>query len=163
MIDAYKPVSETRLWLSVLGLKVVVGDKVVLMPVNAGQPLHASNIELLDNPGCKEVGLVHLVPWLSVQKHTASSFSYSNSFIVTIHTQTNISNSVTCVWFFMLSLPLALSATLQVNAVNCNTSWKVTLFMKFSDYKEDVLKGVCYFAFPFVSTMQFFFFLQKCV
>lgn len=32
---------------------------------------------------------------------------------------------------------------LQVNAVNCNTSWKVTLFMKFSDYREDVLKGVC--------------------
>uniref|UniRef100_A0A8D2CR09 Inositol 1,4,5-trisphosphate receptor n=1 Tax=Sciurus vulgaris TaxID=55149 RepID=A0A8D2CR09_SCIVU len=54
------------------GDNVVVGDKVILNPVNAGQPLHE-------------------VSW--------------------------------------------------VNSVNCNTSWKINLFMQFRDHLEEVLKG----------------------
>ncbi len=32
-----------------------MGDKVVLMPYNGGQPLHVSELELPDHPGSKEV------------------------------------------------------------------------------------------------------------
>ena len=33
----------------------MVGDKVVLNPVNSGQPLHASSSLLIDHPNCQEV------------------------------------------------------------------------------------------------------------
>lgn len=35
-----------------------------------------------------------------------------------------------------------LSVLPQVNSVNCNTSWKINLFMQFRDHLEEVLKGV---------------------
>lgn len=38
---------------------------------------------------------------------------------------------------------MRLSSLFQVNSVNCNTSWKIVLFMKWSDNQEIVLKGVC--------------------
>ena len=30
----------------------------------------------------------------------------------------------------------------QVNCVNCNTSWKISLFLAYEDNSEEVLKGV---------------------
>ncbi len=38
-----------------IGDKVVVGDKIVLQSLVAMQPLHVSELELLDHPGFKEV------------------------------------------------------------------------------------------------------------
>ena len=39
----------------IVHLQVYIGDKVVLTPVNAGQPLHVSDLSLLDHPECREV------------------------------------------------------------------------------------------------------------
>lgn len=35
--------------------------------------------------------------------------------------------------------------------MNCNTSWKIVLFMKWSDNKDDILKGVRARAVPVCS------------
>lgn len=110
----------------ILTLQVVIGDKVVLNPVNAGQPLHASSHQLVDNPGCNEVK----DQLLSAQWNTLLTLSSA--------------------YFVYLPVRVFQLLTVQVNSVNCNTSWKVVLFMKWSDNKETILKGVsnvfCFFS-----------------
>ncbi|CAF0857142.1 unnamed protein product [Adineta ricciae] len=53
------------------GERVVVGDKVVLMPYSGGQPLHVSELELPDHPGSKEI---NCHSYTSVNSHLQTSW-----------------------------------------------------------------------------------------
>lgn len=86
-------------------------------PVNAGQPLHASNYDLVDNPGCKEV---------------CNHFAWFRFYFVQL--------------FFSL-LFVAIVAELcyrlmQVNSLNSTACWKIVLFLEYRENMDDVLKGV---------------------
>ncbi|GAU93572.1 hypothetical protein RvY_05495 [Ramazzottius varieornatus] len=48
------------------GDTVVAGDQVIIIPVNAAQPLHVSSMSLSDYPGCREVNAIQSLepcPW----------------------------------------------------------------------------------------------------
>ena len=57
---------------------------------------------------------------------------------------------------------ITLKFAFQVNSVNCNTSWKIVLFMKWSDNKDDILKGVSWIHDWLGSTWLVFSSLLKC-